>query len=248
MLTHLIKTDKITRYGLEFNSHDLIKVIAISLMILDHIGLYLLHDNPWARLFGRGAAVLFFFLIGYSAKLNAKSTILCYGLILSLSDYLVNKNLQANILINFIIISYAMIHFPPERLSTFNRSFLFIAFTLMNVFVFFYIEYGLLGFLIAYSARLIALKDKQADFWFFLTLIVYYLWESAYFQFYKLPQGMFIFGVLILCLFLLRYYRLMPLACPKPLLWPGLILSRYSLEIYFIHLIILQSFKLLHLL
>ncbi len=47
---------------------DLLKTLAVVLMITDHVGLYFMTDQPWLRLLGRGAAVIFGFLIGYSGS------------------------------------------------------------------------------------------------------------------------------------------------------------------------------------
>ncbi len=241
----MITLSRLTKYG-SFNTHDLIKVIAIALMFIDHIGLYLLNDNMWCRLIGRAAAPLFFFLIGYVGKLHVSPSLIVFGIILSVSSSFINSTLQINILLNFILIYYSLRFFPPEKMRTTTRVLSFILFAGANVYISFYLDYGLLGFLIAYSARLLALKDKQSDYWLLGSLVVYFVWESAYFGFIQ-AYFVFTFAAITLALYaLMLSYRLANLYCPKPLLLPGLVISRYSLEIYFIHLILLQGYYLLH--
>ncbi len=201
----------------------------------------------WCRVIGRAAAPLFFFLIGYAGKLHVNASLILFGIILSISSSFINSAFQVNILLNFILIYTCFRFFPIERLRTTTRVLSFILFSLVNVYLYFYMDYGLLGFLIAYSARLIALKDKQSDYWLLLSLLVYFLWESAYFQFQIQAYYVYTFAAITLGLYILMMsYRLVSLNCPKPLLLPGLLISRYSLEIYFIHLILLQGYTILH--
>lgn len=46
---------------------DLLKLAAVTAMVIDHIGLYFLPEQPVLRAIGRPAAVIFGFLIGYAA-------------------------------------------------------------------------------------------------------------------------------------------------------------------------------------
>lgn len=47
-------------------SYDLLKTLAIVLMIIDHIGAYFYPDETWFRIFGRLCVPIWFFLIGYA--------------------------------------------------------------------------------------------------------------------------------------------------------------------------------------
>lgn len=238
---------KLYQYGQELNTHDLVKIIAILLMIVDHVGEYLFSDNLWCRLIGRSAAPLFFFLVGYVGKLHLRPSLIVYGFILTASSYFVNHHLNISILFNFILIHFCLQFFPAQKLSTFTRTICFILFAVINIPIYLYFEYGLLGILIAYSARLLALKDRQGEFWLLLTMIVYFIWECAYFQFTKYPNAIFAFAVLTIFLIAaMQKYRLLKLPCPSILRLPALFISRYSLEIYFFHLIILQAYFFLH--
>jgi surface polysaccharide O-acyltransferase-like enzyme len=117
----------------------------------------------------------------------------------------------------------------------------------VNVVAYFYLDYGLLSILIAYSGRYIAIKDKQGECWLLLSLLAYFVWECAYFGFNINPYYTYSFATLTLLMFLLmRSFELKDLYIPKLLLLPSLIISRFSLEIYFVHLFVLQLLRIIH--
>lgn len=62
---------------------DLLKVAAVVLMILDHVGLYL-YASDWLRVLGRPAAVTFGFLIGFSRSRTVPVSWVVLGLALTL--------------------------------------------------------------------------------------------------------------------------------------------------------------------
>ncbi len=222
--------------------------MAIAFMVVDHIGMYLLDNNIWLRLAGRGAAPLFYFLVGYAGKVHVNFWLCFYGIILTLSNYLINGTMQVNILLSFIALHYAFIYVDAAKINTLGRIGLFIVCSVGTVFVYNTIEYGLLGFLIAYSARFIALKEKHADLWLISALVIYYLWECLYFQFTASIAMLTAFGVLVLFLYIvMSQFRQTTLPCPRFLVPMLLLLSRYSLEVYFMHLILLQAYSFLHL-
>lgn len=242
------KPSRLQRYGLSLNTHDLVKIVAILLMVIDHIGYYLLADNLWFRLIGRNAAPLFFFLIGYSGKLHITWMLCLYGVLLTLSAYVVNGNTQIDILLGFILLPVFFHYLPAQKLAFIQRMSLYLVCATLTLFLYKYIEYGLLGILIGYSGRFVALNEKYADLWLILALIIYYLWESLSFGFTANPSMLYWFGFFILMLYLvMSHYQQKTLSCPKWLLMPSLVVSRYSLEVYFFHLIALQAYKFLRL-
>jgi len=240
------KSSRLTRYGLALNTHDVMKIAAISLMVVDHIGFYFLADNLWFRLIGRGAAPLFFFLIGYAGKLHLTWMLVLYGCALSISGFLVNGLTQINILLTFVALHFALRYFPAEKLGFIARMIMFIFCSILTVFTYDYIEYGLLGFLIGYSGRFIALKENFADLWLIAALAIYFIWECLNFGFNVYPKMLIVFSMFIVTLYVvMSRFRQATLPCPTWLLTPLLVLSRYSLEIYFFHLIALQSYRFL---
>jgi hypothetical protein len=229
------------RYGTKLNTHDVIKVMALGLMIVDHLGAYLFQDNLWCRLIGRGAAPLFFFLIGYSGKLRVRTDLIVYGLILSWTGYLLSGHIWVNILLVFIVTYCLLSLYPPNTLTTKWRIALFALIVGVSILSHNYVEYSGFGVLFAYSGRLLALKDPQGEIWLLLTLLVYFLWEGLIFGFLLHPDTMTALGALMVILYvILSQYRLRSFDLPGPLALLGLIVARYSLPIYFYHLLALQ--------
>ena len=50
----------------DLTSYDLLKALAIILMIIDHMGYYFSPDEMWFRVLGRLCVPIWFFLIGYA--------------------------------------------------------------------------------------------------------------------------------------------------------------------------------------
>lgn len=67
----------------EITTLDLLKVAAVVLMIVDHVGLYL-YQSDWLRVLGRPAAVTFGFLIGFSRSRTVPGSWVVLGIGLSL--------------------------------------------------------------------------------------------------------------------------------------------------------------------
>ena len=87
------------KYGREVNTHDLVKVLATIVMIIDHIGLYFVDNNDWFRIIGRLAAPLFFMLVGASGAYHQKKELIVYTFILmGFQYYLIGFDPLLNIL------------------------------------------------------------------------------------------------------------------------------------------------------
>jgi hypothetical protein len=234
------------RYGRSLNTHDLLKIIAVLLMIIDHVGWYLLNDYPPLRLIGRAAAPLFFFLIGYSGKVHITPYLVIYGVILSITGgWLIGPpfHIWINILLSFIVLNYLLHTFPLEKMSLLVRLCGFTGCIVLTPLVYPYLEYGLLGYLIAYAARSLALEESTADYWLGASLGVYALYQAWVFGF--IFQTNFIAWLITLFVglyYVLSHYRVHPITVPQVFLLPGLFISRYSLDIYFYHVVLLQIY------
>ena len=68
----------------EVTTLDLLKTLAVVLMIADHIGLYVLPGNDVLRILGRPAAIIFGFLIGHSPSTRIPPSWIGLGLGLTL--------------------------------------------------------------------------------------------------------------------------------------------------------------------
>ena len=66
------------------NYQDLLKIIALIIMIIDHTGLFLLPEHVYLRAIGRVAFPLFCFFAGYNFYSRPKIHVLVYGIFLQL--------------------------------------------------------------------------------------------------------------------------------------------------------------------
>ncbi len=66
----------------ELTSYDLLKTVAIILMVVDHIGYYFFPEENWWRVFGRLCVPIWFFLIGYARSRDLGPKMWIGGLIL----------------------------------------------------------------------------------------------------------------------------------------------------------------------
>lgn len=245
-------TRSIYRYGAAINSHDLLKVLAITAMVVDHAGKYFVDDNVWMRIVGRMAAPLFFFLIGYSGSYRFKWQILLLGVALSTVGFLasvdngIERILPLNILLSFVLIKLIMDRFDPAtKSSAFLVTVLLILIAVSVPSYVFVVEYGSLGLCYAMGARLLTQRHPLARFWMCTTVGVHFLFEvlaglvwnhvapPAILP-YAIPCLAIVFAA-NLAIFLnyrLRRFNIKPALIRVPVIY----VSRYSLQIYFFHL------------
>lgn len=230
------------RYGKTVNTHDLVKILALLFMVIDHIGFYFYPDTPILRVIGRGAAPLFFFLIGYSNHLRITPLLIIYGVILSIMGFYEYDKFWISILFNFILVQFFLGLFPPAKLTLLWRYAMFILLICLNPLLYNHLEYGTLGILLAYCGKLIALKDPQADVFLILTLTIYFIWETITFSFFNPTALLYAFAgiVLSLCL-IMHFYKQRTFHFPQPLILPTLFLSRTSLHLYFYHVVLFKG-------
>ncbi|GEM_PF-1048072 len=248
-------TRDVYRYGAEVNSHDLVKVLAISTMVIDHIGRFFLDNNVWFRVVGRMAAPLFFFLVGYSGSYRFKSHILLYGFALSMINYLttpsftIYQHIQGivplNILVSFTLIKALLSKFTPAKLPT---EFLIVLLSILMFFslpTYFLIEYGTLGLCYAIGARLLNQGHRFRYVWICVTVGVHFCYEAVMLlvlnagvstRLIPLAAGLlavvFLANLVIFLNYNLRIFKINQ----RYLRTLALYVSRYSLEVYFFHL------------
>ena len=242
----------IYRYGSEVNSHDLLKISAITTMVIDHIGRFFLANNVWLRILGRMAAPQFFFLVGYSGSYRFKRSILLYGLALWVVNYLVNPStvtlehiLPINILISFTLIKALLNKYDPLGVSSGALIILLAVLMFLSLPTYLFIEYGTLGLCYAIGARLLRQRHQFCRLWMCITIIVHFGFESTFMLvghpelsiwalplFYGLLAVVFIANLFIFLHYNFRIFNIEQ----KYVKTVAIYVSRYSLEIYFFHL------------
>ena len=68
-------------------SYDLLKALAVILMIVDHVGVYFYPEDQWFRVFGRMCVPIWFFLIGFARARDIPKIMWIGGAVLALSAF-----------------------------------------------------------------------------------------------------------------------------------------------------------------
>ncbi len=91
----------------ELTSYDLLKALAIILMITDHVGHHFYPDEMWFRVVGRLCVPIWFFLIGYSKSADIPKSLWIGGVLIAASGVVAGQFLlPLNILFTIIIFRY----------------------------------------------------------------------------------------------------------------------------------------------
>lgn len=236
---------RIYKYNYEVSSIDILKLIAIITMIIDHIGFYFLEHSSHCFVIGRLAAPLFFFITGYVSVYKFKPVLLLGGIILTGTNFYFEEG-PINILINFMLIKWVLDKWDPCQTTIF-RLILMVIWLLTLAYLWgdvILLEYDTLGLAYAICGRLQAGNSHRNWISLFLasTLLIHFYQGLLWLEFkgeYNIIQSLLLilFIWLFFVMFLFRYQIFKFSAKIKDII---LVLSRYSLEIYFLHYLIFQ--------
>ena len=238
---------KLNKYG-ELNNYDLFKIIAFFAMIIDHIGLFFYPQNTMFRVVGRIAFPIYAILHGISTKNNSKHkthySLLFLGLFLNLIFYIFfNSWVSLDILASFFIFDIIFSKFPKLDFKIYMPLFVLIIinyyfYDMLNT----YIEYGLFILLFMFTGKIFyKVGSNIIDNVFCISVFAtYFLTQSINFKFNNIHN--IIFGILLLWLFIFiydfKFREYHNLNSNKVLLF----ISRYSMELYFIHYLLFMIF------
>lgn len=248
MLKNLSRT--LNKYG-GLNSYDLLKAFAIITMIIDHAGLFFLQDIDILRVIGRISFPVFAFCVGYNRKYTFDKTLAILAVISCLASlvlwphlkYLIRGSvLKASILPSIIIIRIFM-QLLSEKLNNYSASIVIIILWVFLSWSSHLIQYGTLGIIIAICGYLCALPHRGYFSKIFLgiNLLFYFVYQYGVFRFDQ--TGLLVlFMEYVLLMLVLADFIVKPIKMGYNLTLSLLVLSRYSLIIYFVHSL---AFKLL---
>ena len=173
-------------------NRNLLKIIAVVSMLVDHIGAYLFPDILIFRIIGRIAFPIFAYFIaeGWKRTRSKKKyffMLVIFAVISQIPYFLLRRNLELNILFTFIL-SIALIYFIEKYKNNSILSMLGLAgIFLISVIghIFGIIDYGIIGILI--PAIIYFVSNKNLSFLFFGILLCLipleiYLLDSITFQ------------------------------------------------------------------
>lgn len=232
----------------ELTSYDLLKTLAVFLMIVDHSGYHLFPDNEWFRVIGRMCVPIWFFLVGYAKSRDTGRDLWFWMLLLVLGNisyghYLFPFNILATILVvrygldiaaRFVLWSYA-------GLAAF-----LVAMTALIIPANQIVEYGTLGFILAMIGYLVrhqeerGLSDRYVEIYAFLAFLIFVLEQAIAFHFTQAQFVLLSVGSGAAIYMLLRFQP-MTLAWNGPQFIKGALqfTGRHTMQIYVLHIIAL---------
>lgn len=232
---------RIDKYNNELNSYDVIKFLAIITMIIDHIGYYWLPDNDYLRAIGRLSAPLFFFITGYVSNYQIKPAMLVYGVIIAAIFFYSHDDFYINILLIFAIIKWILARWRPEKAKIVTLISIFSVIYVTSSISRYFFDYGLLGFAYALIGRLKAtgFKSWLAAIMMLNTFLVQML--NILISHDNIYVVAIVYVVAILLGFTALLFRYQVIKVNSIVLKNSvLVFSRYSLEIYFWHILLLE--------
>ena len=227
----------------EINSYDMFKILAFLLMFLDHLGFYIFQAS-WLRTIGRLSFPIFAILHGISFKsTSSRVNLLIYGVLTAISSFLI---LRVSIFPLNILFAFFIFDMVFDEVSKLYYDNVFVGIVLLlacivfgNVFSY-GLEYGIFALLFMIVGKNFSkIGTNVVDILFSLaTFISYVVMQSLRCELTKWQIVFFACGMIFIylkmCRFKIReYYHL---KSNKILLF----ISRYSLELYFIHILILS--------
>lgn len=241
---------------IRLTSYDLLKAMAVIIMIVDHVGYYVFIDEPWFRAIGRIGFPIWFFLVGYarsrdfSVSLFVGAAILVVGnIVCGLSIFPLNA-LVTIVLIRLLldpIMSFALRGLVPMLLTV-------IIVTGLIVPSFSLSEYGTLGFLLAMFGYIVRHKpilpglhedaDGVARGFALYCLILFLLVQQFFFMFAQLPLVVMMCGTTAVIWALLNFrpieYSGLSRSLPSPAVLATRFMGSNTMEIYVVHLLVLK--------
>lgn len=237
------------KYGDALNSHDLLKAIAITLMILDHVGYYFLPQVIELRVIGRFSFPLFFFLIGYSHNYRFKWDVLVLFLAMAVQDATLHfPILPTNILLNVILTRIILQFLERVTWTTEQILTVLICMSLGYLLLGLLTDFGIFGLVLALCGYFVRTKpqSKLCLHWFILTFIAYSATAITGFKFPLIHSLVFITGLAAMFVFFYHYHLQVysTVTNKNPAVYGVMILARYSLYIYAMHLMLFKLLKL----
>ncbi len=234
----------------DLTSYDLLKALALVIMVIDHFGAFFMPHDVWFRAIGRTGFPIWFFLIGYSNSRRVPVNMLIGGTLVTAAFvvggmYLLPVNVLFALALTRLCVDAVM------RLALRNYIWFWLVLVVVIIAVLpsrIVLEYGTLGLLFAMYGYLRRHKtevmiDASAMFLFVVTVaFVFIISQTASLNIYEgAPYACMALGTLAVCGLL---YIFQPQSCPALTRWSGPLapvlrfMGRWTLEIYVVHVLL----------
>jgi hypothetical protein len=237
----------IRKYGENLNTHDILKFLAIVLMVIDHVGYYFFREDHWFRVVGRMCIPIWFFFIGYSKSQKIDWPIIAGTVLLTGFNALIYAPiLPLRILATIIACRLLHRYFLNNYLA--KKDFdIFDAILLCFMIFMFYlptlplVDYGSIILVFSCFGRMVrtGVNNKAMAMFMVLGITLFCSIEAAMFSF-SIPQTIVLFIGISLVTFILGRYELKEFTInwKNPLGFITMLLGRNTLAFYVAHLIV----------
>lgn len=250
--------EKIIYRGLpyELTSYDLLKALAVIIMITDHVGYFMFLDEPWFRAIGRIGFPVWFFLVGYARGRDFSMSLFIGAAILVASNFIAGLSIfPLNALVTIIAIRLIidpLMTFALRNLMCFLLTMIVATGLIVPSFAF--AEYGTLALLLAMFGYVVRHKpvlpglhetaDRFAAGMGLYCLIIFLLVQQTFFGFTQAPMTFMMCGTAVIMWILYNFrsetYPALSGSLPGWLSGSACLLGRNTMEIYVLHLVALK--------
>lgn len=242
---------KSNEYGVMPNTYDLLKLVALLAMFVDHVGFYLFPDVAWLRAIGRVSFPIFLFLVGYSRTTRFDAPLVICAILMFINSgvtgtFIIPLNILFAILATRLLLRM-LDRFPNAWQDTLP---LWIGFTLFYLPMSMIIEYGTLCFMFACLGRFTR-EGRNGETsiraaWLY-SLAFYVLTQQLGFEFEITYFVLMLMLVMVMGIGLMQF-KLAPIRFPENNTSPvpnlreriTVLAGRNTLPLYVIHVILLQ--------
>ncbi len=229
---------RVHKYG-ALNTHDLLKVAALLIMTIDHVGAYLMPDELWLRAVGRIMTPAWFFLIGFAHGKRGTAALLVGAILVTLAnDAAYYPLFPLNVLVSIVVCRGMLLVAERFRLLEKRPIETFVVLFVLNIPLMIFWEYGMLAVMFAYGGRMVreGLKQWQHTAFWVLSTVAYLIWQASTFGFDHAQMVLVSIGTM-LCCYSLYYYRqrVISVRLPVAIDYMAKLISRYSLQYYVLH-------------
>lgn len=232
---------------------DIIKTIAVIIMVIDHVGLYFFDGNDWFRAIGRIGMPVWFFMVGYALSRDLPNRLLIGALILAVADLLLYQKVFAlSALITIItlrlIINPVMDYITRSRYLFWISAILLVLFAIPTAMV---MEYGSMALLFAIAGYLVRHKGKVLELTFINDRHFYGYMVFIFFAFCVIQNANFAFSDMqFIVMALFTAIMMIVLVTMTPMTFPQFrepaakkflqYCGRHTLDIYVAHLLVFK--------
>lgn len=239
-------------FSKDLTSYDLLKTLAVVLMVADHAGAYFFPDEPWFRVLGRLCVPIWFFLIGYAESREIPKSFWIGTGVLMISAFVIGQPfLPLPILVTFALGRYCIdgvMHRALRTPETLAGMFFILALSSFHSAVL--SEYGTLGLLLMMYGYICRHKEAWViplwhKYLFISGVFLVFFGHEVFFLPWLSPlQLVSLFVGCVFVFVLLALFR--PREYPVLKKYAGIVIpffqlcGRWSLELYIVHLVLFR--------